>query len=125
MASLDPLRTWKADLKLFGDPGEEAAALTPLRSADADTLAAADLIDLVEQVEDVGPNAHAFEHGWAVEVLRHAGVEHDIGRLLAAIGDDAVGIVRSKAGGEDEVGGRDERAETIVDRVAATARRRP
>src|SRR4051812_49140189 len=96
-----PVRPWRwrfADavrpgLELLRDPREDAAALTPLRGADADALAAADLIDLVEQVQHVGADRHALQYAGAAEVLREAGIEHEVGRQLAAVGDDPGGIV--------------------------------
>src|SRR4051794_40570619 len=92
--------------ELLADPDEETAALPPLRGADTDALATADLVHVVEQVEDVGADRHALECARAHEVLRNAGVEHPIGRQRAAIGHDAVRVVCPQARGVDEIDSR-------------------
>ena len=45
-------REW-GTLEALRQPGEESAARAELRGADADPGAVADLVDLVEQVDDV------------------------------------------------------------------------
>src|SRR6266851_3786836 len=49
-----------AALESLGEPGEESAAQTELRVADADPRAVAGLVDLVEQVEDVEAQLEAL-----------------------------------------------------------------
>src|SRR5213076_3195343 len=107
--------------KSVAEAGSESA-LTPLRRADSDPASATDLVAVVEQVEHVGADRQSLEHSRSVEVLSNPRVEHPVAGKGAAVGNDAVGIVGSKAGAVNEVHRRDQGADFIVDRVAAAAR---
>src|SRR5436309_5765835 len=91
-----PCRAVFVSLELLADSGEEAAALAPLGSADADAGPASDLIFLIEQVQHVGSDGDALEYTRSIEVLCQSGVEYPITRQFAAVRHDAVRIIGSK-----------------------------
>ena len=66
--------------EFLADSSEEPAALSPLRSADADAFATANFMLLVEKVEHVGSDRNSVQHARLREVLRQGGVEHEIAR---------------------------------------------
>ena len=111
--------------ELLADPDEQAAPLAPLRGADANAAAASDLVHLVEQVQHVGADRHALERSGAVEILRNPGVEYPVAGQRCSVRHNAVRIVGPEPRGIDEIHRRDERADPVLDRVAAAARCRP
>src|SRR5690348_17111318 len=116
-------RKWLAEL--LGDSDEEAAALSPLRRADAHSRAAAQLILLVKQVEHVSADGHPLQDAGPIEILRDACVEDPVTRQFTAVRNDARRIIGSEAGTVNEVGRGNERAEAVLDRVAGPARSSP
>src|SRR6516165_1776535 len=94
---------WPA-LKALGQPGEEGAPRAELRSKDAEPGAAAYLVDLVEQVDDVEPQ---------LDTLQEAGGDRlddaEIDLLIAGQGTAVRGPTRtggSETAGGGEVGGK-------------------
>src|SRR5260370_25791439 len=90
-------------LEALGQAGEEGAARAELRIADADTGAVADLVDLVEQVENVEAQLEALVKA-GVNRLNNAEVHLLIaGQAVPVRAPVRVGGPEAAAGGE--VGG--------------------
>src|SRR4029077_2139121 len=71
-------------------PGKKGPARTELRVADTDPRAVADLVDLVEQVEDVKAEFQTFVNA-GVDRLNNAEVHLLIARQAVAVGDRTIG----------------------------------
>ena len=92
-ASLEPLR----------QTGEKGAARAELRVAHANSGAVADLIDLIEQVEDVEPQLETLIDP-SLYRLNNAQIHLLIAGQAVAVGDGAVGRPEAAAG--DQIGGK-------------------
>ena len=71
-------------LEPLGQPGEEGAAGTELRVADTHPGAVADLIDLIEQVEDVEAQLHSLIEA-GIDRLNHAEIDLLVARQAGPI----------------------------------------
>ena len=96
-----------------------AAARAVLRREHADAGAVAQLVDLVEQVDDVEAHGQRLVVRRPSEIVRNAGIDHRIGRGVQRIGHEAVGqIAGAQPAAVDHVGAEQRRRHQRYDAPA-------
>ncbi len=90
-----------ARLEPLGQPGEESAAQPELRIAHPDPRTVADLIDLVEEIEDIEPQFEPLVDP-GIDRLDDAEIDLLIARQTVPVGNGSVGGSKTAAGDQIE-----------------------